>query len=74
MRHRTAWWWTIRLSACLMTLSAASCATDGHVANSCAGWMPIRISHEDSLSAETAREILQHDKHGADVCGWSKAK
>jgi hypothetical protein len=38
----------------------------------CAGWSPIYVSRTDVLSDGTAKQILAHDEHGKQVCGWGK--
>jgi hypothetical protein len=38
----------------------------------CAGWSPIRLTAQEfySLSDESQRQVLAHQTHGANVCGW----
>lgn len=35
---------------------------------------PILISKQDKLSDTTAKEILEHNKTGAALCGWKPGK
>ncbi|UNE55052.1 hypothetical protein LNM86_04435 [Bartonella machadoae] len=39
---------------------------------SCGGWLPIYLDQQDVgvISANLARDILKHNKHGAHLCGW----
>jgi hypothetical protein len=56
----------------LMLMSIASCRSGTATGNDCAGWEPIYPSRDDRLTAETARAILEHDRHGEERCGWRK--
>ena len=40
----------------------------------CAGWAPIRPEAHDVevMSGVLADQILQHDTHGAEACGWTR--
>lgn len=51
----------------LLTL-LPSCAATGSAG--CEAWRPILIGAEDTLGAETARQILAHNLTGRRLCGW----
>lgn len=42
--------------------------------NGCEWVKPIYPSKDDSLTDGTARQILNHDETGKQICGWSKPK
>jgi hypothetical protein len=68
--HRFKLWLLLPL-----LLLLASCATTGGCVTKpdpCAGWSPIYVSRTDVLSDGTAKQILAHDEHGKQVCGWGK--
>jgi hypothetical protein len=46
----------------------ASCAATG--AAGCEAWRPILVHDNDSLTPETARAILAHNRAGRRLCGW----
>jgi hypothetical protein len=51
-------------------LGLASCTES--TAGTCAGWAPIRLSADEvsHLSDETLRQVVAHNQHGANTCGW----
>lgn len=59
--------WTLLASgmSCL-----AGCATTGSAG--CDGWKAIRPAAADvaTMSDSTVQQVLQHNRHGAAVCGW----
>jgi len=60
-------------STLLLLLSLTGCATSGQSQTSapfCSVAKPIYLSHNDSLSYETARAIVAHNEKGSDLCGW----
>lgn len=58
----------------ILTPLLASCATSGGLAtkpsNGCEWVRPIMVSKQDQLTDGTARQILDHDQTGAQICGW----
>lgn len=52
-----------------LILPLASCATIGH-SDGCDWDRAIYVSPKDSLTDPTAKQILEHNKTGAKVCGW----
>lgn len=46
------------------------CAATG--SGGCEMWRPILIGADDSLTAETARQILAHNLTGQRICGWGR--
>lgn len=55
-------------------LALGACNEIGPVATDpCGPWRAIRVSHEDSLTADTARQVLAHNLTGARLCGWAPA-
>lgn len=61
----------IALGASLMLL--AGCATNGPVqTDPCDAWKPIYVGRDDSLTDETARALLAHNRTGAALCGWGR--
>lgn len=53
------------------TLLLASCSTTGAGIESGCEWArPILVSRDDALTADTARQILAHNRAGARICGW----
>ena len=61
---------TIPLLGCLMMPLLSSCATNGASPNSCVGWSPILVGRNDVIPPGVARQILAHDIHGQQECGW----
>jgi hypothetical protein len=59
----------IAVSLASLTL-LAGCVTDGAGTSPCAGWRPILVSRADTLTQETARQILAHNEVGARLCRW----
>jgi len=58
----------------ILPLLLASCATGPATEpNSGCEWLkPIYPSQDDVLTDGTARQILDHDEAGKQICGWSK--
>lgn len=58
------------LTLCLLTISAAGCASGP--ATSCLPWQPIRPTAEDvdRMSDVLVSQILAHNETGRAVCGW----
>ncbi len=59
-------------------LAVASCATGPTTVQvaahpECAGWAPIRLSASDVdvLSDAGVTQVLQHNRFGAERCGWT---
>ncbi len=56
----------------LMLLGAmillANCAGTG--AAGCEAWRPILVEDGDTLTAETARAVLAHNRTGRRICDW----
>lgn len=69
-----------RYALCLTALLLISCATTGCATSKqvapdyCATAKPIYVSRVDVISDATAREILEHNETGRNLCGWGKAK
>ena len=59
---------TAMLLGCLMMLSLASCATSGP-ADECLAFDPIYLNQGDLIAAETARQILSHNRTWEKLCG-----
>lgn len=47
-----------------------SCAGTGAAPTDCGAWRPILVGDGDTLTAETARAILAHNRTGRRLCGW----
>jgi hypothetical protein len=58
----------------VLTLPLASCKSGPATepSNGCEWVRPIYPSKDDSLTDGTARQILNHNETGKDICGWSK--
>lgn len=54
----------------------ASCAESGLVIESlsCAGWKPIYMSTNDSLTPETEKAIIAHNEYGAAEGCWDSGE
>lgn len=49
----------------------AGCETSGPATDGfCLEAKPIYVSKADVLTADTARQVLAHNEHGAARCGW----
>jgi len=46
----------------------ANCAGTG--AAGCEAWRPILVEDGDTLTAETARAVLAHNRTGRRICDW----
>lgn len=57
----------IALFASLILLGG--CATNG-AADPCGPFRPIYVAKDDSLTGDTARALLIHNRTGAALCGW----
>jgi hypothetical protein len=51
----------------LMILLTSCAGTGGE---GCDAWRPVLVSDADSLTPETARAILAHNRTGRRLCGW----
>lgn len=61
---------TMLLLAILILLPG--CERDGPVATDpCGPWRPIRVSREDTFTADTARQVLAHNLTGQTLCHWA---
>lgn len=59
----------MRTSALIvMAMLLAACSSTA--GNFCAVSQPIRPSASDTLTDDTARQVLTHNQYGAEVCGW----
>nr|WP_081632691.1 hypothetical protein [Bartonella bovis] len=40
--------------------------------SSCLGWRPVYLDQKDynKISSNLARDILKHNEHGKQLCGW----
>lgn len=54
--------------AAILTLLAA--CHPGSGTDPCAPWSAIRPSKADTLTPDTARQVLAHNATGQAVCGW----
>ena len=45
-----------------------SCAGTGGAG--CDAWRPVLVAEADTLTPETARQILAHNRTGRRLCGW----
>nr|WP_078689852.1 hypothetical protein [Bartonella schoenbuchensis]CBI82364.1 conserved exported hypothetical protein [Bartonella schoenbuchensis R1] len=52
-------------------ISLTGCATNKYT-SSCLGWLPIYLDRQDlnTISPNLARDILKHNQHGKQLCGW----
>lgn len=49
------------------------CAASGPVqTDPCGPWRPIYVGRDDVLTPQTARELLAHNRTGAELCGWGR--
>lgn len=55
--------------ACIIAILLSSCTNYSGGAG-CDAWRPILIADADSLTADTARAILAHNRAGRALCGW----
>lgn len=62
--------WLLPLGAILVLLLLASCSHAGSANSFCLIANPIYVGGGDSLTEETAKEILEHNKVGHALCGW----
>lgn len=67
------------LAMLLLPLLLVSCALmAGHetkpVDPACVLFKPIYLSKDDILTDDSAKQILAHNKAGADACGWKPRK
>jgi hypothetical protein len=59
----------LRLSAIVVLI--AGCGIDPGATDVACDWAaPIRPSHADQLTEDTARQILIHNEIGVRICGW----
>lgn len=60
----------------LMSCATSGCATkiEAVAPDFCATAKPIYISRTDVLTDATAREILEHNETGRNLCGWGRKK
>lgn len=73
MRHSLSAVWL--MAALLISFVLTGCVTSKPVApDYCATAKPIYISSTDVISDATAREILEHNETGRNLCGWGRAK
>ena len=67
--------WLARLTlTCAVSSAIGACATvPAPSPGTCAGWSPIGPTQSDTaaISDTLARQILAHDKHGQQACGWA---
>ena len=64
---------TIALLAIPILLGA--CDPDGvQATDPCGPWRPIRISKDDTLTGNTARQVLAHNETGARLCHWEPSR
>lgn len=58
-----------------LVLMAPLIGCQATTSDSCVGWRPIRPTQKDVqiISDKLAADILSHNEHGKDICGW-KAK
>lgn len=66
-RGRYAMTWSVTWIALAILL--ASCAGTGG-ATDCATWRPILVHNDDTLTQQTARAVLAHNRTGRRLCGW----
>ena len=62
------------MAALLISCAMTGCATKSVAPDYCATARPIYISRTDVISDATAREILEHNETGRNLCGWGRAK
>ncbi len=63
----------IRMLPLAMALLLASCQTPSLDNSFCKLARPIYMSRKDSVTGDTARQILAHDDLGQQLCGWPSA-
>jgi hypothetical protein len=54
----------------LLGLLLSACATGGRETDFCIIAQPVLVSKTDTLTEETARQILAHNEVGRALCGW----
>jgi hypothetical protein len=55
-------------SAILLT----GCARNGPVTDACGPWRAIYVAKADTLTEDTARALLAHNRTGRELCGWGR--
>lgn len=55
--------------ASLLTLFVSGCTTSGGVIDGCTWVEPISVSRHDTLTDQTAKEILAHNEKWERICG-----
>lgn len=64
----------IIIGALALACSACAAPQVRTVTDYCTPWRPIYVSKQDVLTDGTARAILEHDRTGAKLCGWTPSK
>jgi hypothetical protein len=58
---------------CVASLALLTgCATNGPATDVCGPWRAIYVAKADSLTEDTARALLAHNRTGAALCGWGR--
>ena len=59
------------LCAALALVLLTSCATSGAGTDAaCVAFRPIYVSRADTLTEDTAAQVLAHNRTGQRLCGW----
>jgi hypothetical protein len=64
-----------KFAAFLLMSAVAACLTGCQTAGSaCDGWRQLRPTARDVevMSDQLAMDVLMHNEHGKDLCGWRK--
>ena len=59
----------LKLKVLLIVALLSGCATSGH-GDFCDTASPIYLTYFDTLTPDTARQILKHNETGEALCGW----
>lgn len=62
------------LLATLLLLTSCQNGPGPNNPDPCLTFHPIYLSPGDVLTPDTARQVLEHDRAGAALCGWKPAR
>jgi hypothetical protein len=55
-----------------LAILLASCGASGPATDACGPWRAIYVAKADTLTEDTARALLSHNRTGAALCGWGR--
>lgn len=63
----------ISVCALLVAITVSACATGGRESadSFCLVAAPICLDPDDQLTEATEEQIIEHNEHGLDKCGWA---